>query len=63
MCYYLPNCGPLRGRPPDLYPHHHGISVKKSAVMGESSLSSDPSAQFDLLSLKFYVKESAKSVE
>ena len=36
MCYYLANCGPLRGRPPDRYPLHHGISARKSAAEGDS---------------------------
>ena len=63
MCYYLANCGPLRGRPPDRYPLHHGISARKSAVKGESSQASDPSAHSVLLLLLFVAKESLKSIE
>ena len=37
MCYYLVNCGPLWGWPPNCYPHHDGISARKLAVMAESS--------------------------
>ena len=61
MCRYLKIIGPVRGRPPDLYPLHHGISAPEIGG-GGGVLTTTPSTRSHSGGDRaFCVNESSKS--